>query len=164
MVAETGLQWQDDGEPVLLQVSIMYKVPAVLLVLLLSLYPCALRAQTTNASITGRVTDPSKATVPEAKVAASNGTVRLLESRTGVLGCLVETAQPAAAEEVELAPGDRVVFYTDGLIEVFNRSGDMLGVEGLEKIVRQSAMRALPEMKQAILGWPRRLETRHYGR
>ena len=50
-----------------------------------------------------------------------------------------------------LAPGDRVVFYTDGLIGVFNRSGDMLGVEGLEKIVRQSATRALPEMKQAIL-------------
>src|ERR1700757_2248071 len=50
----------------------MYKVPALLLVLLLSLYPCALRAQTTNASITGRVTDPSKATVPDAKVAAVN--------------------------------------------------------------------------------------------
>ena len=44
-----------------------------------------------------------------------------------------------------------VVFYTDGLIEVFNRSEEMLGVEGLEKIVRQSATRALPEMKQAIL-------------
>jgi hypothetical protein len=54
MVAETGLKkWHDDGEPALLHVSIMYKVPAVLLVLLLSLYPCALRAQTTNASITG---------------------------------------------------------------------------------------------------------------
>jgi phosphoserine phosphatase RsbU/P len=82
---------------------------------------------------------------------ASNGTVRQLESRTGILGCLVDTAQPAAAEEVELAPGDRVLFYTDGLIEVFNSSGDMLGIEGLEKIVRQSATRSLPEMKQAIL-------------
>ena len=81
----------------------------------------------------------------------SNGTVRLLESRTGILGCLVDTAQPAEAVEVKLAPGDRLVFYTDGLIEVFNGSGDMLGVEGLEKIVRQSATRALPEMKQAIL-------------
>jgi len=38
-------------------------------VLLLFLYPCAVRAQTTNASITGRVTDPSKATIPDAKVA-----------------------------------------------------------------------------------------------
>jgi len=72
MVAETGLKWQDIGERVRHQVSVMYKVPALLLVLLLSLYPCALRAQTTNASITGRVKDPSKATIPDAKVAAVN--------------------------------------------------------------------------------------------
>jgi PAS domain S-box-containing protein len=84
-------------------------------------------------------------------ILVSNGTVRLLASRTGILGCLAEAAQPAAAEEFELAPGDRLVFYTDGLFEVFNRSGDMLGVEGLEKIILQSATRALPELKQAIL-------------
>ena len=84
-------------------------------------------------------------------ILVSNGAIRLLESRTGILGCLVDTAQPAAAEEVELAPGDRVIFYTDGLIEVFNQSGDMLGVEGLEEIVRQSATRPLPQMKEAIL-------------
>jgi hypothetical protein len=52
MVAETGVQWQDDGEPALLQVSILFKVPALLLVLL-SLYSCALRAQTTEVSVTG---------------------------------------------------------------------------------------------------------------
>ena len=50
----------------------MHKVPALPLVLLLSLYLCALRAQTTNASITGRVTDPSKASIMDAKVAAVN--------------------------------------------------------------------------------------------
>jgi Carboxypeptidase regulatory-like domain len=72
MVAETGLRWQDDGKLVLVQISFMYKVPALLLVLLLSLYACALRAQTTNGSITGRVTDPSKAAIPDAKVAAVN--------------------------------------------------------------------------------------------
>jgi hypothetical protein len=72
MVAETGLKWQDDGKRALLQVSVMCKVSAALLVLLLSLYLCALRAQTTNASITGRVTDPSKAAIPDAKVAAVN--------------------------------------------------------------------------------------------
>jgi hypothetical protein len=73
MVAETGLKWQDDGEPDLIQVSIMYKVPALLPCLLLSLYSYALRAQTTNGSISGRVTDPSRATIPDAKVAAVNG-------------------------------------------------------------------------------------------
>ena len=87
MVAETGLKWQDDGKPRTAQVGIMYKVPALLLVLLLSLYPCALRAQSTNASITGRVTDPSKATIADAKVAAVNtGTNFRYESTTNTAG------------------------------------------------------------------------------
>jgi serine phosphatase RsbU (regulator of sigma subunit) len=66
-------------------------------------------------------------------ILVSKGTLRLLDS------------------EIELAPGDRLVLYTDGLVEVFNRSRDMLGVQGLQELVRQSATRALPEMKQAIL-------------
>ena len=83
MVAETGLKWHDDGQPAVFQVNIMYKVAVVLLVLLLFLYPCALRAQTTNASITGRVTDPSKATIADAKIAAINlGTKFRYESAT----------------------------------------------------------------------------------
>jgi len=83
VVAETGLKWHDDGQPAVFQVNIMYKVAIVLLVLLLFLYPCALRAQTTNASITGRVTDPSKATIADAKIAAINlGTNFRYESAT----------------------------------------------------------------------------------
>ena len=69
------------------QVSFMYEVRASLLVLLLSLYPFALRAQTTNASITSRVTDPSKATIADAKVAAINtGTNFRYESTTNTAG------------------------------------------------------------------------------
>ncbi len=59
--------------------------------------------------------------------------------------------------EIDLSSGDRLVLYTDGLIEVFNQSDEMLGVEGLQDLVRRSAKRALPEMRQAILeggaGW-----------
>jgi PAS domain S-box-containing protein len=84
-------------------------------------------------------------------ILVSGGAVRLLESRTGILGCLAETANPALGEEVELAPGDRLVLYTDGLVEVFNSSEEMLGINGLEELVRQSSTRTLPEMKQAIL-------------
>ena len=40
---------------------------------------------------------------------------------------------------------------TDGLVEVFNKRDEMLGVEGLEELVRQSAKQSLPEMRQAIL-------------
>ena len=84
-------------------------------------------------------------------ILVSNGVLRLLESRNGILGCLSEIAPSESAEETDLAPGDRLIVYTDGLVEVFNSSGEMLGVEGLEELVRQSVSRALPEMKQAIL-------------
>ena len=69
MVPETGSKWQDDGEPAVFQVSVMCRVPA-LLPLSLLLYPCALTAQTANASITGRVEDASKRVIEGAMVGA----------------------------------------------------------------------------------------------
>jgi PAS domain S-box-containing protein len=84
-------------------------------------------------------------------ILVSKGTLRLLDSQNGILGYLSKFAPSESVAEIALAPGDRLVLYTDGLVEVFNRSEDMLGVEGLQELVRQSATRALPEMKQAIL-------------
>ena len=81
----------------------------------------------------------------------SNGEVRLIDSQGGILGCLSETAPSESAKEIGLNSGDRLVFYTDGLEEVFNEHNEMLGLEGLEMLVRQSATRALPEMKETIL-------------
>jgi serine phosphatase RsbU (regulator of sigma subunit) len=81
----------------------------------------------------------------------SNSGVRLLESQNGILGCLSEAARGTPAEDIELASGDRLVLYTDGLVEVFDRLDDMLGVEGLKTLVLQSAKRPLPEMRRAIL-------------
>ena len=52
---------------------------------------------------------------------------------------------------MELAPGDRVILYTDGLIEVFDGNGEMLGVQGLAELVRGSARLPVAETKQAIL-------------
>lgn len=81
----------------------------------------------------------------------SNGSLRRLDSQSGILGCLPDTAPSESADEINLTYGDRLVLYTDGLVEVFNKRDEMLGVEGLEELVRQSAKRSLPEMKQAIL-------------
>ena len=81
----------------------------------------------------------------------SNGGLRLLASQSGILGCFGDTAPSESADEIDLNSGDRLVLYTDGFIEVFNKSDEMLGVQGLEESVRQSAKRALPEMRQAIL-------------
>ena len=81
----------------------------------------------------------------------SNGGMRLLESQYGILGCLSEIGTLPSTQEIEFAPGDRLVLYTDGLVEVFNSRHDMLGVGGLQELVRQSATRPFPEMKQIIL-------------
>jgi serine phosphatase RsbU (regulator of sigma subunit) len=50
-----------------------------------------------------------------------------------------------------LEPGDRVVLYTDGITDVFDTQGEMLGVEGVQKFVRETADLPLAEMKQGIL-------------
>ena len=101
-------------------------------------------------SLRGRRASFAAAGHPPAML-VSNGGVRLLDSQNGILGCLAETAPSESADEIELASGDHLVLYTDGLTEVFNNRRDMLGVEGLKTLVRQSAKRALPEMRQSIL-------------
>ena len=76
MVSETGLKGHHQGESRAVQVAprgiLLCKVLALLVFLSLSLYPCALRAQTTNASMAGHVKDPSKASIVDAKVGAAN--------------------------------------------------------------------------------------------
>jgi sigma-B regulation protein RsbU (phosphoserine phosphatase) len=81
----------------------------------------------------------------------SHGTIRLLDSQSGILGSVSEIAPSESVSEIELAKGDRLILYTDGLTEVFDEHDEMLGVEGLEALVRLSAKRTLPEMKQAIV-------------
>jgi len=98
----------------------------------------------------GRRASFSAAGQPPA-ILVSNGTLRLLESRNGILGCLSETAPSEPSIEVELSPGDRLILYTDGLVEVFNCLDDMLGVEGLEDLVLQSATLTLADMQKTIL-------------
>src|SRR5271166_6361776 len=82
---------------------------------------------------------------------ASKGHVRLLDSQNGILGCLSETAPSNSVDEINLEPGDRLVLYTDGLVEVFNNRDDMLGVEGFARLVIDSAKLPLPEMRQTVL-------------
>ena len=81
----------------------------------------------------------------------SDGVLRLVDSQNGILGCLADTTPSNSADEIDLATGDRLVLYTDGLVEVFNQSHEMLAVKGLAKLVQESASQPLPRMKQTIL-------------
>jgi Carboxypeptidase regulatory-like domain len=78
------------------------RVPALLLLFLSSFSP-VLRAQSTNASITGRVTDPSKALVMGAKVAAvSSGTSFRYEAVTNGSGEYYITNPPPGNYRIEI--------------------------------------------------------------
>jgi len=76
---------------------------------------------------------------------------RLLESRSMVLGALPQAVAEEATLDVDLRAGDRIVLYTDGITDVFDSRGEMLGVEGVQKFVRETALLPFGEMKQGIL-------------
>jgi PAS domain S-box-containing protein len=76
---------------------------------------------------------------------------RLLESRSSVLGLLHDAVDAETVEQVPIASGERVILYTDGFTESFNGQNDMLGVEGLSEIVRETALLPLSEMTKEIV-------------
>jgi PAS domain S-box-containing protein len=84
-------------------------------------------------------------------ILVSNGRTRLLQSQNGILGCLAETNPTGSVDEIELTSGDRLILYTDGLVEVFNNREEMLGVDRFSKLILDSANLRLPEMRQAII-------------
>lgn len=94
---------------------------------------------------------------PPAMIVKPGEEPHLLETRSTVLGVLPDAVDPDPALEIQLEAGDRVVLYTDGITDVFNSQGKMLGVEGVRRFVRETAALPLREMKNAILervaGW-----------
>jgi PAS domain S-box-containing protein len=88
---------------------------------------------------------------PPAMIAHDGAEPRLLESRSMVLGALPDAVDAEATLDVDLDSGDRVVLYTDGITDVFNSRGEMLGVEGVQKIVRETSRLPFHEMKKGIL-------------
>jgi PAS domain S-box-containing protein len=88
---------------------------------------------------------------PPAIIARRGQNPILLESRSMVLGALPDAVDVTTSVEVQLQADDRIVLYTDGITEVFNSRGEMLGVEGFQEIVRQTSSLPAAEMKQGIL-------------
>jgi len=88
---------------------------------------------------------------PPAFLISSSGEVRRVEPLSTVLGRLAEAVPEKAIEEFKLSAGDRLMLYSDALIEVWNDDGEILGVEGLERIVRKAAGSPLPAMRAAII-------------
>ncbi len=79
------------------------------------------------------------------------GEVKRLNATATILGLLDEAVPAEATIEVPLSGGERVVLYTDGLLEVFDKRGAELGIDGFEQIARRHVSEPLAEMKESIL-------------
>jgi len=88
---------------------------------------------------------------PPAMVVHPGKKPQLVESRSAVLGLLPDAVDVEASTKLQLQPGDRVVIYSDGFTECFNAQRDMLGVEGLSEIVRETSKLPLAEMRGEIV-------------
>jgi len=58
-----------------------------------------------------------------------------LRSQNIILGAVEECVLDDGQNTVPVHQGDRIIFYTDGIIEANNGIGDMLGIEGLKGII-----------------------------
>jgi sigma-B regulation protein RsbU (phosphoserine phosphatase) len=75
---------------------------------------------------------------PPLRVCRRSGEVQTIitgANSTGPAIGIIPNAQ-FKTSEAKLAPGDCVLFYTDGIIEVEARDGSQFGIEGLEQCVR----------------------------
>jgi PAS domain S-box-containing protein len=88
---------------------------------------------------------------PPAMIVQPGFEPRQLESRSMVLGTLPEAVGAEPSLEADLEAHDRIILYTDGITDVFNARGEILGVEGVQNIVRETSLLPFQEMREGIL-------------
>ncbi|HET9793914.1 MAG TPA: SpoIIE family protein phosphatase, partial [Thermoanaerobaculia bacterium] len=79
----------------------------------------------------------------------SGGRVEPLELPAFPLGLFESREFPT--QVFPFAPGDRLVFYTDGIIECRDAADDAFGFERFERILAEHARSPLPVLREAIL-------------
>jgi sigma-B regulation protein RsbU (phosphoserine phosphatase) len=79
----------------------------------------------------------------------SNGKMELLEQGGAALNILEDATFDF--DSVKLEPGDQIIFYTDGVTEVFSLNSEEYGVERLKEIVRESKDKSAGEIISNIV-------------
>ena len=80
---------------------------------------------------------------------ASSGKMEALSSWGFPLG--VRRRDPFREHIVEFSAGDRLVLYSDGLIECVDDDGEPFGFERFEKVISEHGRRSADEIKKALL-------------
>src|SRR5208282_2189394 len=88
---------------------------------------------------------------PPAFWISASGELRQLESRGTILGAFADAVPEDIVDTYELSPGDRLMIYSDGLTEVWDKQGEELGVEGLADMASRAAPLSLAAMREALI-------------
>lgn len=80
---------------------------------------------------------------------AAEDRISRIESNGILFGVDVESAYPTC--EIALAPGDRLVLYTDGLTEAENAAGEPFGDSRLEQVLRDLGSRPADRVTRGLL-------------
>jgi sigma-B regulation protein RsbU (phosphoserine phosphatase) len=78
-----------------------------------------------------------------------SGTLQCIQSNGLVFGVAPEPDYPV--RDIELCPGDRLLLYTDGLIEPENAKGEAFGDSKLEQVLLVAQMRPPSELMVNLL-------------
>jgi sigma-B regulation protein RsbU (phosphoserine phosphatase) len=81
---------------------------------------------------------------------ASTGRLEPLSAWGFPLG--VKRREPFREAEARLDPGDRLVLYSDGLIEAVDDDGEPYGFVRFEAVIRENGTASAGEIKSALLG------------
>jgi sigma-B regulation protein RsbU (phosphoserine phosphatase) len=88
------------------------------------------------------------------RVRRTAGEVQMVASGEGSSGPamgLIPNAQ-FKTTEAKLAPGDLLLFFTDGVVEVENKAGSDFGIEGLRQSIRSNLDQPTESLLEAIIG------------
>jgi len=77
---------------------------------------------------------------PPPFVLDTQGQCLALDSNAVMLGVLDDPVYDCPTQSQRLVDGDRVVLYTDGVIEAHDARYEMLGIEGFERVLRDRAL------------------------
>jgi serine phosphatase RsbU (regulator of sigma subunit) len=80
---------------------------------------------------------------------AATGNIEELPSNNMIVGAFQFASYDAA--DLELKPGDVLLAYSDGLTEAENPQGEMLGEEGVKKVILAEAPAGSQELEQKLL-------------